>query len=322
MSSFVAISSFFCTVQSNGKFVRRGYAQPRHPPGYTESRQTSGQLCNWCKEEMFSTEVVAHLSDLWNRRTEHQDEVFDYKRLGRDVLLASQDGCPCCSRLITCIYGHPHDGKDVLSMLDIDTVLSIEVTSGVTTTSQNGLWDVTVEWKDSSFDLCYRLNTTIVEDGFCIFPQLDDGIDMASEQCFRGIRSFMRQCNSQHEGVVNPSGQHQAVHRTIETLPSRLIDITPNAMKVVSYDSSKWSREYAALSYPWGADHDHVLMTSTLRRMIEVLDENSLPPTISDAILVVRELGIQYLWVDALYVIRIVFNEEIAHSLQMHNSRR
>ncbi|KAL2205658.1 HET-domain-containing protein [Sarocladium strictum] len=66
-----------------------------------------------------------------------------------------------------------------------------------------------------------------------------------------------------------------------------LVDV--GKRRVVSYQAGC---EYAALSYVWGG----VMPT------VGALEAHRLPQTIEDAITVTRELGLQYLWVDALCI--------------------
>lgn len=63
--------------------------------------------------------------------------------------------------------------------------------------------------------------------------------------------------------------------------------------------------EYVALSYCWGSTQHSALTTSqNFAERLKGLSEKSLPKTIRDAILMTRELGIRYLWVDALCIIQ------------------
>ncbi|KAL2671305.1 hypothetical protein Neosp_013885 [[Neocosmospora] mangrovei] len=68
--------------------------------------------------------------------------------------------------------------------------------------------------------------------------------------------------------------------------------------------------KYAALSYVWGLripvhpSQIVLLRVSNLRGLGARVPEESLPKTVQDAITVVRELGLGYLWVDALCIIQ------------------
>lgn len=63
---------------------------------------------------------------------------------------------------------------------------------------------------------------------------------------------------------------------------------------------------YVALSYCWGTSQKNVLLTrATVKRFQTIgLDVAQLPQTIQDAILVTRNLGVRYIWIDALCIIQ------------------
>ncbi|KAK0716142.1 heterokaryon incompatibility protein-domain-containing protein [Lasiosphaeris hirsuta] len=103
-----------------------------------------------------------------------------------------------------------------------------------------------------------------------------------------------------------------AVIMTLEVMcagrPTRLINVRNpdhHQLTVLSEDDDQSSvRPYAALSYVWGSKQEYVLTTAALAEMRTGLDLSRLPRTISDAIRAARQLGFDYLWVDALCIIQ------------------
>ena len=61
---------------------------------------------------------------------------------------------------------------------------------------------------------------------------------------------------------------------------------------------------YAALSYCWGIFQNNTLTKDTMADKLNGIPLASLPQTIQDAITVTKELGISYLWVDALCILQ------------------
>lgn len=63
---------------------------------------------------------------------------------------------------------------------------------------------------------------------------------------------------------------------------------------------------YAALSYCWGPKEFPNLVTTrtSLENMLENIPLPAFPPTLRDGILVAHQLGIRYLWIDALCIIQ------------------
>jgi hypothetical protein len=59
---------------------------------------------------------------------------------------------------------------------------------------------------------------------------------------------------------------------------------------------------WVSLSYCWGGNSDFVLTKNTFRTLVESPDLQKFPKTIQDAIVITQNLGIRFLWVDALCI--------------------
>ena len=105
-------------------------------------------------------------------------------------------------------------------------------------------------------------------------------------------RTWLSTCHEEHSSC--------SVTRPFEA-PPRVLDVgtskASQKIKLRSYDRGIGS--YAALSYCWGIEQPASLTESRLQQYMDSIDIKSLPLTFQDAIKVVRELGIQYLWVGA-----------------------
>lgn len=68
------------------------------------------------------------------------------------------------------------------------------------------------------------------------------------------------------------------------------------------------SLRYATISYCWGSPEDAEKQIKTTRdtfnKHLQGIDEKKLPQTIADGIKVCREIGVRYIWIDALCVIQ------------------
>jgi hypothetical protein len=62
--------------------------------------------------------------------------------------------------------------------------------------------------------------------------------------------------------------------------------------------------KYTALSYCWGTSPPYTTTSANLEEHIRGFSLTDLPGTIRDAVKVTRELGLRYLWVDALCIIQ------------------
>lgn len=122
--------------------------------------------------------------------------------------------------------------------------------------------------------------------------------DMAGPAAFKYAIRCIDECFEQHQECQN---------RIIPELPTRVVDVgtcesTSSARLHVSH-----AREvgyYAALSYCWGSQMQVMTTKSTIGKWQQVLPTEALSQTIQDAIKVTRELGMRYLWVDALCIIQ------------------
>jgi hypothetical protein len=61
---------------------------------------------------------------------------------------------------------------------------------------------------------------------------------------------------------------------------------------------------YAALSYCWGASLPSTTTTANLQAHESGISFDTLPRTLQDAILVVRWMGIEYIWIDCLCILQ------------------
>jgi hypothetical protein len=99
--------------------------------------------------------------------------------------------------------------------------------------------------------------------------------------------------------------EHEVSHPADEIQAFRLIDVVDNCLtRGVS------GCKYAALSYVWGG----VGFFRTLKDNVDILEQpgglklpefhEKIPWTIRDAMQVVQEIGIRYLWVDSLCIVQ------------------
>ncbi|RSM02034.1 hypothetical protein CEP52_008197 [Fusarium oligoseptatum] len=95
-------------------------------------------------------------------------------------------------------------------------------------------------------------------------------------------------------------------------IPSRLLDVqagTESHIRLVNFDSLSDDKQavlcssgFAALSYCWGGQQSLTLTKSGSEHLYDDFSPEKLPKTIQDAVRVVRNIGLRYLWVDALCI--------------------
>jgi len=90
-------------------------------------------------------------------------------------------------------------------------------------------------------------------------------------------------------------------------VPSRLLEIHLHPESTTFFAKlveSKHPVAYAALSYCWGGEQPHKTTVSRLEAYKMGIPWNLVPQSIRDAVKVTYELGLRYLWVDALCIIQ------------------
>ncbi|KAB5566349.1 heterokaryon incompatibility protein-domain-containing protein [Coniochaeta sp. 2T2.1] len=125
-------------------------------------------------------------------------------------------------------------------------------------------------------------------------PDLSSGSNSAL------ARSWTNECISNHPACSQGS--------SAATLPTRVIEVLPpsgtDMVRLHLITGRETDARYAALSYCWGKAQTCLTTSTTLPSHIAGIPLASLHKTIRDAVLTTRELGIPYLWVDALCIIQ------------------
>jgi hypothetical protein len=90
--------------------------------------------------------------------------------------------------------------------------------------------------------------------------------------------------------------------------PSRLIDVgasrgTDDFWRLVIVAGEELSAPYITLSHRWGQDMIK-LEQGTQEAMLRGMPVSVLPGTYQDAIRVVRHIGVRYLWIDSLCMLK------------------
>lgn len=124
------------------------------------------------------------------------------------------------------------------------------------------------------------------------------------------IRSWMDTCSREHSECPKPIDA---------ILPTRVLDVEPGPGRhdnIRVHETCGEIGRYVALSYCWGGLQPVLLETHVYEQMTSPagIELRQLPQTIRDAVRVTRELGLRYLWVDALCIIQDS-REDMKHEL-------
>lgn len=116
------------------------------------------------------------------------------------------------------------------------------------------------------------------------------------------FRTRLQACDNGHAECKRPTT------RNLAQLPGLLIDVqSVDTIKVIE-TSTLLSEEqsalpkYATLSHCWGETHEPQLNTRTSDRLRKGIAIKDLPKLFHDTVILVKKLGIPYLWIDSLCI--------------------
>ncbi|KAH6892506.1 heterokaryon incompatibility protein-domain-containing protein, partial [Thelonectria olida] len=116
----------------------------------------------------------------------------------------------------------------------------------------------------------------------------------ASAEAFDLARRWVQGCIQNHPACAAESELF---------MPKRILEIS-SSTKSIHVRNNASPAPYAALSYCWGGPQRVTLTLSHLGSPEVSFPTNTLPSTIQDAVRVCGELGLNYLWVDALCIVQ------------------
>jgi hypothetical protein len=108
-------------------------------------------------------------------------------------------------------------------------------------------------------------------------------------------RKCIKECREQHP---------QCRQSAIAKLPTRVLDVGSSTSELKLFEQCGQRGNYAALNHCWGK---HQLLTTTIPTLVShknLIHLANLQKTFQDAVMITRSLGLQYLWIDSLCIIR------------------
>jgi len=100
---------------------------------------------------------------------------------------------------------------------------------------------------------------------------------------------------------------HKNCQRLVEEIwwPPRLLDLRNGKVRLMETDKEEPSGPYATLSHCWGINPTFFTLTAdNINNLYSEISVPDLPKTFQDTILVVRNLNIDFLWIDSLCIIQ------------------
>ena len=153
-----------------------------------------------------------------------------------------------------------------------------------------------------------KLNTSTL--GFTSSP-----VSSRHSSNFAQIQTWLHHCTTTHTrctelpSLISPTAQ----------LPSRLLDVTSNTIKLDCSIPPSGALPYTTLSHMWGTDPSACpqLTLATLPTFTAAIDIADLPPKYAYAIHITRALGYRYIWIDSLCIIQDSAEDWTREALKM-----
>ncbi|KAF8855139.1 HET-domain-containing protein [Acephala macrosclerotiorum] len=128
-----------------------------------------------------------------------------------------------------------------------------------------------------------------------LFSEIPLSGDSSSEACFALAKGWLKSCLR----------THKACPKRQVLLPRRTIDVGTTIEDPFLYISRPNEfGHWVTLSHCWGAYHTITTTASSLAAHCKSLKLDALPETFRDAVLITRQLGYRYLWIDSLCIIQ------------------
>ncbi|CAI6338355.1 unnamed protein product [Periconia digitata] len=120
-----------------------------------------------------------------------------------------------------------------------------------------------------------------------------------SDDTFNFARRCIQDCmtNPSHANCRLPS-------KSSGSSPRRLVDVGRAAAPIRLIDTQGKSFEYAALSHCWGSAPSLTATKSNWKKLASNIPFEALPPLFQDTVVIVRQLGLRYIWIDSLCIIQ------------------
>ncbi|KAF5710897.1 pisatin demethylase cytochrome P450 [Fusarium mundagurra] len=129
----------------------------------------------------------------------------------------------------------------------------------------------------------------------------------ASPHAFSLARKWAHECLQNHTSCASPS---------VGFMPTRIIKIFDSGKRIEIVERNS-PAAYAVLSYCWGGPQRITLSKARVKNGQLSFDTSTLPQTLQDAVRVCGELGLSFLWVDALCIIQDVPEDKATEIGQM-----
>ncbi len=108
-------------------------------------------------------------------------------------------------------------------------------------------------------------------------------------------RAWVSQCLAHHQGCKSASASFK---------PTRLLYVGDTSLRLHLTKNDAHSVKYCCLSHCWGGVTDIPQLKADISTLVAGIDIATLPRSFQDAVLITRQLGVDYVWIDCLCIIQ------------------
>jgi hypothetical protein len=254
----------------------------------------SGSLCTWCNNVCFDRKTL---------RTLEGGTTWDLGTIRR--IQGNQSTCPFCRLVLFALAKDADVGSGgIRGMPDTEVSLSWSTDSSLNDGPAFRVEFRLVSGQIPSLELYFVKSAEESyesDEAFCLLPNYGQALDLGR------VRGWLSHCTRYHGGDCDAAPSETGSRRVDENFPGlkqlRFVDVLNECVV-----ETELLEPYVALSYVWGLGLNFGLTT---RNKDELTSQHALrgnvielPRTIRDAIKLVKGIGQQYLWCDALCLVQ------------------
>ncbi|KAH7242735.1 heterokaryon incompatibility protein-domain-containing protein [Fusarium tricinctum] len=216
------------------------------------------------------------------------DQMYSMKQPARHFRDARDAGCTICALLWgVLVFFNPKYRRDIIDA---------GVTLRFPTNEETGSLEICFRGAPSR-DSCIQLFTTSSTLWNLLRPLPPIHADRSPTAVGSFVKRAIKDCLDNHPTCATNQN---------DRLPTRLLNVAKDLKTVVQlvHTNDFKSAPYAALSYCWGDSAILKTTRSSMKSMEQGIEMASLPAAYVDAVRLCREIGISYLWIDALCIIQ------------------